>query len=209
MWRRRPNRSSGRMCPTDKGYHSPVGLEGARRRPILEDLSRPGSGLRSPSRFGAFALALARRARGCGSPGGHQPAGTRPVIALVAREAFKLRAEIVERSFAHNPPRSRRYAPDLASGPRAWSCTSLIPVLHVARPQPIVADAPTLIGAGTPIGGRGNRAELAPCSCWLRLGWSRSGRLQMVLHRLLERAISKDRLQVDRYAVRRRVKPGQ
>ena len=65
-----------------------VGLEGARRRPLEEpDLRAQAEG------FCALAHDAARRA---------VTNNRTRLLSGVAREAFKLRAEIVERSFAHN-----------------------------------------------------------------------------------------------------------
>ncbi len=66
------------------------GLEGLGQRPV-EDADRP-SPRRRASRAGAADVAA--------PAGGHQQP-TR-LLSGVAKEAFKLRAEIVERSFAHN-----------------------------------------------------------------------------------------------------------
>ena len=63
-----------------------------------------------------------------------------------------MRAEIVEALLCPQP-RSRRYAPDLASGPRERA--QAIPASR-RRPQPIVADAPTH-RRRHPEGGRGGR----------------------------------------------------
>ena len=49
-----------------------------------------------------------------GRPAGQSPTTGPGCYSGVAKEAFKLRAEIVERSFAH--PRSRRHAPDMLRG---------------------------------------------------------------------------------------------
>ena len=83
----------------------------------------------------------------------------------MAREAFKLRAEIVERSFAHNLDRGgmRR---DLASGPRERA--QAIPASR-RRPQPIVADAPTH-RRRHPEGGRGGRNWRLVRACLRPLG---------------------------------------
>ena len=74
---------------------------------------------------------------------------TRLVYRRVAKEAFKLRAEIVEeRSFAHNLDRGGM-TPDMAARARE-RCTKRY-LLHVAWPQSgSPALAQWLIGAGTP-----------------------------------------------------------
>ena len=95
-------RRPGRMCDR-QGLSLTVGLKGARRRP-LEDAD-----LRAQAeRF--CALARRRRPRGqIRTRGNRRTAARRAVtnnrtrlLSGVAKEAFKLRAEIVERSFAHN-----------------------------------------------------------------------------------------------------------
>ena len=70
----------------------------------------------------------------------------------VAREAFKLRAEIVERCFAHNLDRGV-HATNLAA--RARECAQTIPAPR-RRPQSIVTDAPAH-RRRHPAGGRGGR----------------------------------------------------
>ena len=70
----------------------------------------------------------------------------------VAREAFKLRAEIVERCFAHNLDRGGMRQ-NLAA--RARECAQAIPAPR-RRPQSIVTDAPAH-RRRHPAGGRGGR----------------------------------------------------
>ena len=119
-------------CVTDKGYSLTVGLKGARRRP-LEDAD-----LRAQAeRF----CALARR-RG-GPPGSHQ----QPDPAVIGRGqgSLKLRAEIVERSFAHNLDRGGMRRTWL----RGRENVHKRYLLHVAghNLSPLMRK---LIGAGTP-----------------------------------------------------------
>ena len=102
MWRRRPKIRL--ECVADKGYHSRLRLEGARRRPLEE----PDLRALKQKGFANAGTEMMRRRRAVTN-------NRTRLLSGVAREAFKLRAEIVERSFAHEP-RSRRYAPDLASG---------------------------------------------------------------------------------------------
>ena len=71
------------MCDR-QGLSLTVGLKGARRRPLEARISEP--------KQKGFA-------RWHGDRGG--PSGSRTRL-LSSKEAFKLRAEIVERSFAHN-----------------------------------------------------------------------------------------------------------
>ena len=91
-------------CVTDKGYHSRLVLK------ALDDGPWKSRILKGFARW--HGDDAARRA---------VTNNRTRLLSGVAREAFKLRAEIVERSFAHNL--SRRYAPDLASGPESTSDT--------------------------------------------------------------------------------------
>ena len=75
-------------CVTDKGYHSRAVLKALDNGPWKTRIAEPKA---KGSRAGA-----ATRRRGGRSP------TTDPAVIGVAKEAFKLRAEIVERSFAHN-----------------------------------------------------------------------------------------------------------
>ncbi len=128
MWRRSAEALiRSRMCRPIRPPLTPVGLEGVRRQP-------PGrAGSPSPSRRVLRAGTEMMRLND-----GRSPTPDRMQPSGVSREAFKLRAEIVERLCPQ--PRSRRYAPDLASGPRERA--QAIPASR-RRPQPIVADAPT------------------------------------------------------------------
>ncbi len=119
-------------CVTDKGYHSRAVLNGLGQRPV-EDADRraQGEGLR----------ALARR-RG-GAAGGHQQPD--PAVIGGGQRSLQVRAEIVERSFAHNLDRGGMR--------RTWlrGRENVHKRYHASRrlPQPLVADG-QLIGAGTP-----------------------------------------------------------
>ena len=101
-WTRSPTPPKTRpnVCPTS-GYHARSVLKALDDGHHQEDRGSPSP---SSERF----CALARR-RLIGPPGSHQqPEGAGPSALLsgVAKEAFKLRAEIVERSFAHNLDRT-------------------------------------------------------------------------------------------------------
>ena len=99
-------------CVTDKGYHSRSVLKALDDRPLERTrFSEPNA--ESLLAALAFATGQARRA---------VTKNRTRLLSGVAKEAFKLRAEIVERSFAHNT-RSRRHAPDMASA-GARTCTS-------------------------------------------------------------------------------------
>ena len=102
------------------------GLEGLGQRPVEDpDRRAQAEGLR----------ALARR-RG-GAARGHQ----QPDPAVIGGGQGSLQAARRDRRALLRPqPRSRRHAPDLASGPRERA--QAIPAPR-RRPQPIVADAPT------------------------------------------------------------------
>ena len=73
-------------CVTDKGYHSRAVLKALDNGPWKTRIAEPK------------AKGFARWRGEGGAAGGHQ----QPDPAVIAKEAFKLRAEIVERSFAHN-----------------------------------------------------------------------------------------------------------
>ena len=77
-------------CVTDKGYHSRSVLKALRQRPV-EDADRRAQG------EGVFA-----RWRGDEAARRAVTNNRTRLLSGVAKEAFKLRAEIVERSFAHN-----------------------------------------------------------------------------------------------------------
>ena len=163
-------------CVTTRAITHGPSLKGARRRP-LEDAD-----LRAQAeRF----CALARR-RG-GPPGSHQHR-TR-LLSGVAKEAFKLRAEIVERSFAHNLDRGGMRRTWL----RGRENVHAIPA-PCRRPQSSLLMRK--LGAGTP------REAVAVFACLLRQR-SRSGRSDGP-HRL-----GGWRNRLRRVMFRRRVKPGQ
>ena len=88
-------------CVTDKGYHSRAVLKALDNGPWKTRIAEP--------KQKGFA-----RWRGDEAARRAVTNNRTRLLSGVAKEAFKLRAEIVERSFA----RSRRHAPDLASGPR-------------------------------------------------------------------------------------------
>ena len=113
-------------CVTDKGYHSRAVLKALDNGPWkTPDRRAQAEGLR----------ALARR-RG-GAARGHQ----QPDPAVIGGGQASLQAARRDRRALLRPqPRSRRHAPDLASGPRERA--QAIPAPR-RRPQPIVADAPT------------------------------------------------------------------
>ena len=93
-------------CVTDKGYHSRSVFKGARRRPLEE------ADLRAQAeRFCSLARLSDLRS---GPPGSHSNNRTRLILSGVAKEAFKLRAEIVRALLktAHMP-RSRRHATEI------------------------------------------------------------------------------------------------
>ena len=113
-------------CVTDKGYHSRAVLKALDNGPWKTRIAEP--------KAKGFA-----RWRGDEAARRAVTNNRTRLLSGVAKEAFKLRAEIVERSFRPQP-RSRRHAPDLASGPRERA--QAIPASR-RRPQPLVADAPT------------------------------------------------------------------
>ena len=125
-------------CVTD-GLPLTVGLEGARRRPLEEPQSPSPS--RRVLRAGTEMMRLAGRSPTTG-PGCYRGWPGKPSSARRDRRALLC-----------PQPRSRRYAPDLASGPRERA--QAIPASR-RRPQPIVADAPTH-RRRHPEGGRGGR----------------------------------------------------
>ena len=153
-------------CVTDKGYHSRLVLKALDDGPWKSRISEPKQ--KGFARW--HGDDAARRA---------VTNNRTRLRSGVAREAFKLRAEIVLRRFCLTAllcpqPRSRRYAPDLASGPRERA--QAIPASR-RRPQPIVADAPTH-RRRHPEGGRGGRNWRLVRACYAR--WSRPG-VQIVL----------------------------
>ncbi len=109
--------TAGRMC--DRQRLSLTGLEGLGQRPVR--------------RAQAFA-----RWRGDEAARRAVTNNRTRLLSGVAKEAFKLRAEIVERSFAHNLDRGGMRRTWL----RGRENVQAIPAPR-RRPQPIVADAPT------------------------------------------------------------------
>ena len=172
-------------CVTDKGYHSRSVLKALDDGPWKTRISEP--------KQKGFA-----RWHGDGAARRAVTNNRTRLLSGVAKEAFKLRAEIVERSFAHVPqPRSRRHAPDMAA--RARERAQAIPA-PCRRPQSESPDAQT-DRRRHPAGGRGGRIWLylrAYCA-----SWSRSGRSDGP-HRL-----GGWRNRLRRVMFRRRVKPGQ
>ena len=177
-------------CVTDKGYHSRSVLKALDDGPWKTRISEP--------KQKGFA-----RWHGDGAARRAVTNNRTRLLSGVAKEAFKLRAEIVERSFAHNlallcaQPRSRRHAPDMAA--RARERAQAIPA-PCRRPQSESPDAQT-DRRRHPAGGRGGRIWLylrAYCA-----SWSRSGRSDGP-HRL-----GGWRNRLRRVMFRRRVKPGQ
>ena len=134
---------------TDKGYHSRAVLKALDNGPWKTRLAEP--------KQKGFA-----RWRGDEAARRAVTNNRTRLLSGVAKEAFKLRAEIVERSFAHNLDRGGM-APDLASGPRERA--QAIPAPR-RRPQPIVADAPTHRRRHP--GARPWRADMAVFSCCSR-----------------------------------------
>ena len=126
-------------CVTDKGYHSRLVLKALDDGPWK---SRP-SPSRRVLRAGTEMMRLAGRSPTTG-PGCYRGWPGKPSAARRDRRALLC-----------PQPRSRRYAPDLASGPRERA--QAIPASR-RRPQPIVADAPTHRRRHP----EGWRAELAP-----------------------------------------------
>ena len=150
-------------CVTDKGYHSRVGLKGARRRP-LEDAD-----LRAQAeRFPALAQLTAR------GPPGSPPTHRTRLLSGVAKEAFKAARRDRRASQLRCPlrqPRSRRHAPDMAA--RARERAQAIPA-PCRRPQSESPDAQT-DRRRHPAGGRGGRIWRylrAYCASWSRSGRS-------------------------------------
>ena len=144
-------------CVTDKGYHSRSVLT------VLDFGPWKTSDLRAQAeRFRALATATVR-------PAGHVTNNRTRLLSGVAKEAFNLRAEIVERSFAGVLER--------VCMRRTWlrgreNVHKRYP-LHVARPQSESPDAQT---------DRRRHPAGGPCGrIWLYLraycaSWSRSGR---------------------------------
>ena len=114
--RRRRQRTPAE-CVTDKGYHSRAVLKALDNGPWKTRIAEP--------KQKGFA-----RWRGDEAARRAVTNNRTRLLSGVAKEAFKLRAEIVE---APSPTRSRRHAPDLASGPRERA--QAIPAPR-RRPQP-------------------------------------------------------------------------
>ena len=113
-------------CVTDKGYHSRAVLKALDNGPWKTRIAEP-----KQKGFARWA-----RRRG-GAARGHQ----QPDPAVIGGGQGSLQAARRDRRALLRPqPRSRRHAPDLASGPRERA--QAIPAPR-RRPQPIVADAPT------------------------------------------------------------------
>ena len=113
-------------CVTDKGYHSRAVLKALDNGPWKTRIAEP--------KQKGFA-----RWRGDEAARRAVTNNRTRLLSGVAKEAFKLRAEIVERSFAHNLDRGGMR--------RTWlrgreNVAQAIPAPR-RRPQPIVADAPT------------------------------------------------------------------
>ena len=145
-------------CVTDKGYHSRSVLKALDDGPWKTRISEP--------KQKGFA-----RWHGDGAARRAVTNNRTRLLSGVAKEAFKLRAEIVERSFAHNL--ARRHAPDMAA--RARERAQAIPA-PCRRPQSESPDAQT-DRRRHPAGGRGGRIWLylrAYCASWSRwsLRWS-------------------------------------
>ena len=155
-------RRPGRMCDR-QGLSLTVGLKGARRRPLEDaDLRAQAEGFARWHGDGAARRAVTNNR-------------TR-LLSGVAKEAFKLRAEIVERSFAHNLDRGGMRRTWL----RGRENVHKRYLLHVAGHN-LSLLMRKLIGAGTR--GRPWRADMAVFACLLRqlepfwsLRWSSSSR---------------------------------
>ena len=135
-------------CVTDKGYHSRLVLKALDDGPWKSRISEPKQ--KGFARW--HGDDAARRA---------VTNNRTRLLSGVAREAFKLRAEIVERSFAHNLDRGGMRRTWL----RGRENVHKRYLLHVAGHN-LSLLMRQLIGAGTPK--EAWRAELAPCSCLLR-----------------------------------------
>ena len=168
-------------CVTDKGYHSRSVLKALDDGPWKTRISEP--------KQKGFA-----RWHGDGAARRAVTNNRTRLLSGVAKEAFKLRAEIVERSFAHNLDRGGMRRTWL----RGRENVHKRYLLHVAGHNP--PDAQT-DRRRHPAGGRGGRIWLylrAYCA-----SWSRSGRSDGP-HRL-----GGWRNRLRRVMFRRRVKPGQ
>ena len=113
-------------CVTDKGYHSRAVLKALDNGPWKTRIAEP--------KQKGFA-----RWRGDEAARRAVTNNRTRLLSGVAKEAFKLRAEIVERSFAHNLDRGGMRRTWL----RGRENVHKRYLLHVAGHKPIVADAPT------------------------------------------------------------------
>ena len=113
-------------CVTDKGYHSRAVLKALDNGPWKTRIAEP--------KAKGFA-----RWRGDEAARRAVTNNRTRLLSGVAKEAFKA-ARRDRRALLRPQPRSRRHAPDLASGPRERA--QAIPASR-RRPQPLVADAPT------------------------------------------------------------------
>ena len=170
-------------CVADKGYHARAVLKALDDSPWKTRIAEPKQKGFSRWRGDEAARRAVTNNRARLSSG-------------VAREAFKRRAEIVERSFGPQPG-SRRHAPNLAA--RARERAQAIPASR-RRPQSLVADAPTH-RRRHPAGSGGGRIWLYSRAYCAR--WSRSGRSDRP-HRL-----GGWRNRLRRSMFRRGVNPGQ
>ena len=170
-------------CVTDKGYHSRSVLKALDDGPWKTRISEP--------KQKGFA-----RWHGDGAARRAVTNNRTRLLSGVAKEAFKLRAEIVERSFAHNLDRGGMRRTWL----RGRENVHKRYLLPCRRPQSESPDAQT-DRRRHPAGGRGGRIWLylrAYCA-----SWNRSGRSDGP-HRL-----GGWRNRLRRVMFRRRVKPGQ
>ena len=144
-------------CVTDKGYHSRSVLKALDDGPWKTRISEP--------KQKGFA-----RWHGDGAARRAVTNNRTRLLSGVAKEAFKLRAEIVERSFAHNLDRGGMRRTMAA---RARERAQAIPA-PCRRPQSESPDAQT-DRRRHPAGGRGGRIWLylrAYCASWSRSGRS-------------------------------------
>ena len=139
-------------CVTDKGYHSRVGLEGARRRPLEEpDLrAQAESVLRAGTEMMRLALAVTNnRTRLLSGVASAKPSSCAPRSSSAPLPTTSIAAVCAGPGFG-----------------AARTCTSDTCFTSPATSPRWVADAPTP-SAPAPRR-RPWRAELAPCSCLLR-----------------------------------------
>ena len=170
-------------CVTDKGYHSRLVLKALDDGPWKSRISEPKQ--KGFARW--HGDDAARRA---------VTNNRTRLLSGVAREAFKLRAEIVERSFAHNLDRGGMRRTWL----RGRENVHKRYLLHVAGHN-LSLLMRQLIGAGTPKEAVARRNWRLVRACYAR--WSRPGRSDRP-HRL---GGWRNRLRRD--MLRRGVKPGQ